>query len=133
MMAPSRITNRSTHPDAGESSQEARPSLEQKLDQMLAALAALLGLKDEVAEVRRDNTRLEGLLASEARSGRREDFDEEVQQESGGQPPREVPAPSKSRMQGEQQSQIRPFRAGAAVDKGIKKARKVCFLIGNNK
>ncbi|PON34825.1 hypothetical protein PanWU01x14_341240, partial [Parasponia andersonii] len=58
---------------------------------MLAALAeanwkaeiayeAVLGLKEEVAEVRRDNFRLRGLLASEARSERREDFDEEVQQ-----------------------------------------------------
>ncbi|PON41256.1 hypothetical protein PanWU01x14_290950 [Parasponia andersonii] len=82
---------------------------------MLAALAeanrkaetahkAVLGLRDEVAKVRRDNARHKGLLASEARSGRREDFDEEVQQESGGQPPREVPAPSRSRMQEERQS-----------------------------
>ncbi|PON68299.1 hypothetical protein PanWU01x14_096190, partial [Parasponia andersonii] len=89
---------------------EARPSLEQKLDQILTALAkanmkaemahkAILGLKDEVAEVNRDNAGLEGLLASEARSGRREDFDEEVQQESRIQQPlREVPAPSRSQM-----------------------------------
>ncbi|PON80210.1 hypothetical protein PanWU01x14_006600 [Parasponia andersonii] len=93
MMAPSRMTTSSTHPDAEGSSQDARPGLEQKLDQMFAALAeanrkaemaheAVLGLKDEVAEVRRDNARLEGLLASEARNGRREDFDKKVQQES---------------------------------------------------
>ncbi|PON55790.1 hypothetical protein PanWU01x14_185990 [Parasponia andersonii] len=95
---------------------------------MLAALAeanrktemaheVILRLKDEVAEVCRDNVRLEELLASEGRSGRREDFDEEVQQKSGGQPPREVPAPSRSQMQGERQSQTRPFRARAAVDR----------------
>ncbi|PON80622.1 hypothetical protein PanWU01x14_001780, partial [Parasponia andersonii] len=58
----------------------------------------ILGLKDKFAEVRRDNARLEGLLASEARSERREDFDKEVQQEYGGQPPREVPAPSRLRI-----------------------------------
>ncbi|PON32729.1 hypothetical protein PanWU01x14_358840 [Parasponia andersonii] len=95
---------------------------------MLAALAeinrkaekaheAILGLKDKVVEVHRDNARLEELLASEARSGRREDFDEEIQQESGGQPPMEVPAQSKSRMQEEGQSQTRPFQAGAALDR----------------
>ncbi|PON62753.1 hypothetical protein PanWU01x14_136650, partial [Parasponia andersonii] len=109
LMAPSRMTTRSTRPDVEGSSQEARPSLEPKLDQMLAALAevnrkvemaheAILGLKDEVAEVRRDNACLEGMLASEARSRQREDFDEEVQQESRGQPPREVPAPSRLRI-----------------------------------
>ncbi|PON58315.1 hypothetical protein PanWU01x14_167070 [Parasponia andersonii] len=108
-MASSRMTTRSTRPDAEESSREARPGLEQKLDQMLAALTkanwkaemaheAILNLKDEVAEVCRDNAHLEGLLASEARSRRREDFDEEVKQESGSQPPREVPAPSRSRI-----------------------------------
>ncbi|PON59172.1 hypothetical protein PanWU01x14_160990 [Parasponia andersonii] len=110
-MAPSRITTRSTRPDVKGSSREARPGLEQKLDQMLAALVetnqkaemahkAVLGLKDEVAEVHRDNARLEELLASEARSRQREDFDEEVQQESRGQLPIETPAPSRSRMQG---------------------------------
>ncbi|PON49123.1 hypothetical protein PanWU01x14_232090 [Parasponia andersonii] len=74
---------------------------------------AIMGLKDEVAEVHRDNARLEGLLVSEARSERREDFDAEVQQETEGQPPREIPAPSRSRMQ-EEQRQTRPFRARAA-------------------
>ncbi|PON67298.1 hypothetical protein PanWU01x14_104730 [Parasponia andersonii] len=77
---------------------------------------AVLGLKDEVVEVRRDNAHLEGLLASEAISGRREDFDEEVQQESRGQPPREVPTSSRSQVQGERQSQTRPLRARAAVE-----------------
>ncbi|PON45507.1 hypothetical protein PanWU01x14_258700 [Parasponia andersonii] len=81
------------------------------------AYEAVLGLRDEVAEVRRDNACLEELLAIEARSGRREDFDEEVQQEFGGQPPMEIPAPSRSRMQGEQQSQTRLFRARAALDR----------------
>ncbi|PON31592.1 hypothetical protein PanWU01x14_368640 [Parasponia andersonii] len=60
-----------------------------------------LRLKDEVAEVHRDNARLERLLASEAKSGRREDFDNEVQQEYRGQLPREVPAPSRLQMQRE--------------------------------
>ncbi|PON37192.1 hypothetical protein PanWU01x14_322450 [Parasponia andersonii] len=120
-LAPSRMITRSTRPDAEGSSREARLGLEQKLDQILATLAevnrmakiaheTLLGLKDEVAEVRRDNAYLEGLLASKARSGRREDFDKEVQQESGGQSAREVPAPSRSQMQVERQRQIRPFR-----------------------
>ncbi|PON49990.1 hypothetical protein PanWU01x14_226270 [Parasponia andersonii] len=69
-MAPSRMTIRSTCLDAEGSSREARPDLEQKLEQILAALAEanrkaemahepVLGLRDEVAEVRRDNTRLE--------------------------------------------------------------------------
>ncbi|PON67376.1 hypothetical protein PanWU01x14_103570 [Parasponia andersonii] len=90
-MAPSRMTTRSTRPDAEGSSREARPDLGQKLDQMLAALAeanrktemaheAILGLRDEIAEVRRDNARLEGLLVSEDRTQRMEDFNEEVQQ-----------------------------------------------------
>ncbi|PON34723.1 hypothetical protein PanWU01x14_342270 [Parasponia andersonii] len=106
------MTTRSTRPDVEGSSPEVRPSLEQKLDQMLAALTeanrkaemaheAVLGLKDEVAEVRRDNAHLEGLLASEARSGRREDFEEVQQEFKGQQQPRKVPAPSRSRMQGE--------------------------------
>ncbi|PON40063.1 hypothetical protein PanWU01x14_300060 [Parasponia andersonii] len=128
-MAPTRMTTRSTRSDTEGSSREARPSLEQKLDQILASLAevnrkvemaheAILGLKDEVAKVRRDNARLEGLLASEARSGQSEDFDEEVEQESKGQQPlREVPAPPRSWMQGERQSQTRHFRVGTAVDK----------------
>ncbi|PON74707.1 hypothetical protein PanWU01x14_047660 [Parasponia andersonii] len=125
-MAPSRMTTRSTHPDAEGSSREARPDLEQKLDQMLAALTesnrkaemahkAILGLRNEVAEVHRDNTRLEGLLVSEARSKQREDFDEEVQQEFGSQPRGEVPAPSGSRMQGARQSQTRPLQTGVAM------------------
>ncbi|PON77369.1 hypothetical protein PanWU01x14_029880 [Parasponia andersonii] len=108
-MAPSRMTTRSAHPDAEGSSREARPDLEQKLDQMLDALTevnrkeemaheAVLSLRDEVTEVRRDNARLEGLLVSEDRSQRREDFDEEVQQEFRSQPRGEVPAPSGSRM-----------------------------------
>ncbi|PON50191.1 hypothetical protein PanWU01x14_225040 [Parasponia andersonii] len=91
------MTIRSTRPDAEGSSREARPDLEQKLDQMLATLAetnrkaemaheAILGLKNKVAEVRRDNIHLEGMLASQARSQWRQDFDKEVQQESGGQP-----------------------------------------------
>ncbi|PON33554.1 hypothetical protein PanWU01x14_351930, partial [Parasponia andersonii] len=86
-MAPSRITTRSTRPNVEGSSQEVQPGLEQKLDQMLATLVeanrkaeiahkAILGLKDEIVEVRRDNARLDGLLASKARSGRREGFDE---------------------------------------------------------
>ncbi|PON39874.1 hypothetical protein PanWU01x14_301740 [Parasponia andersonii] len=120
-MAPSRMTTRSIRPDAEGSSREARPDQEQKLDQMLATLAeanrkaemaheAVLGLRDEVAEVRRDNTRLEGLLASEDRTQRREDFDKEVQQEFGNQPRGEAPVPSGSWMQGAQQSQSRPFQ-----------------------
>ncbi|PON76999.1 hypothetical protein PanWU01x14_030080 [Parasponia andersonii] len=114
-MSPSRMTTRSTHPDAEGSSREARSNLEQKLDQMLTALTdanwkaeiaheAVLSLRNEVAEVRRDNTRLEGLLASEARSQQREDLDEEVQQEFGSQPQGEVHALSGSRMQGAWQS-----------------------------
>ncbi|PON54569.1 hypothetical protein PanWU01x14_194380 [Parasponia andersonii] len=58
-------------PDAERSSRGAQPGLEQKLDQMIIALAeasqkaeisheATMGLKDEVTEVRRDNARLEG-------------------------------------------------------------------------
>ncbi|PON31260.1 hypothetical protein PanWU01x14_371190, partial [Parasponia andersonii] len=111
-LAPSvgrRMTTRSTRLDAEGSSREARPDQEQKLDQMLVALAeanqkakiahkAILGLKDEVAEVRRDNAHLEGLLASEDRTQRREDFDEEVQQEFGSQPRGEAPILSGSRM-----------------------------------
>ncbi|PON52733.1 hypothetical protein PanWU01x14_206940 [Parasponia andersonii] len=120
------MTTRSIHPDAEGSSREERPDLGQKLDQVLAALAetnrkaeraheAILGLRDEVAEVRRDNARLEGLLASEDRTQRREDFDEEVQQEFGSQPWGEAPAPSGSRMQGAQQSQSRPFQTRGAT------------------
>ncbi|PON78188.1 hypothetical protein PanWU01x14_021700 [Parasponia andersonii] len=70
-MAPSRMTTRSTRPDTEGSSWEARLGLEQKLDQILIILAeanrkaemaheAVLGLKDEVAEVHRDNAHLEG-------------------------------------------------------------------------
>ncbi|PON72055.1 hypothetical protein PanWU01x14_068970, partial [Parasponia andersonii] len=125
-MAPSRMMTRSTRPDAEGSSREERPDLGQKLDQMLAALAeanrkaemaheAVLGLRDEVAEVRRDNARLEGLLASEDRTQRREDFDEEVQQEFGSQPRGEAHAPSGSRMQGVRQSQSRLFETRGAV------------------
>ncbi|PON52195.1 hypothetical protein PanWU01x14_210370 [Parasponia andersonii] len=122
-MAPSRMTTRSTRPHTEGNSQEERPDLGQKLDQVLAALEetnrkaeraheAVLGLRDEVAEVRRDNARLEGLLASEDRTQRREDFDEEIQQEFGSQPQGEAPAPSGTRMQGERQSQSqsRPFQ-----------------------
>ncbi|PON79071.1 hypothetical protein PanWU01x14_015720, partial [Parasponia andersonii] len=79
LMAPSRMTTRSTRPEAEGSSRDEQPDLGQKLDQMLAALAeanrkaemaheAILGLRDEVAEVRRDNACLEGLLASEDRT-----------------------------------------------------------------
>ncbi|PON31562.1 hypothetical protein PanWU01x14_368970, partial [Parasponia andersonii] len=123
MMAPSRMTTRSSRPDAEGSSREERPDLGQKLDQVLAALAetnrkaeraheAVLGLRDEVAEVRRDNARLEGLLASEDGTQPRENFDEEIQQELRSQPQGEVPAPSGTRMQGERQSQSqsRPFQ-----------------------
>ncbi|PON45354.1 hypothetical protein PanWU01x14_259650 [Parasponia andersonii] len=89
-MAPSRMTTRSTRPNAEGSFPEARSSLEQKLDQIFATLTeanrnaqmaheVVLDLKDEVAKVCRDNACLEGLLASETSSGRREDFDEEVQ------------------------------------------------------
>ncbi|PON69317.1 hypothetical protein PanWU01x14_090400 [Parasponia andersonii] len=57
-----------------------------KVDQMLATLAeanrkaeiahkTVLGLRDEIAEVRRDNAHLEGLLASEERTQQRKDFD----------------------------------------------------------
>ncbi|PON44120.1 hypothetical protein PanWU01x14_269110 [Parasponia andersonii] len=67
----------------------------------------VLDLKDEVTEVRRDNARLEELLANKARSGRREDFDKEVQQDSRGQPPIEAPTPSRSRMQGKQADRAR--------------------------
>ncbi|PON54697.1 hypothetical protein PanWU01x14_193200, partial [Parasponia andersonii] len=42
------------------------------------AREAVLGLKGEVTEVRRDNAHLDGLLASEARSWQREDFDKEL-------------------------------------------------------
>ncbi|PON92363.1 hypothetical protein TorRG33x02_118680 [Trema orientale] len=81
---------RSTRPNAEESPQDTQPSLEQKLDQMIATLTeankkaemaheVILGLKNEVAEVRRDSVHLEGLLACEARSERREDFNEVVQ------------------------------------------------------
>ncbi|PON77153.1 hypothetical protein PanWU01x14_027720 [Parasponia andersonii] len=155
-MASSRITTRSTRPnadgnppDAEGSSWGVQPRLEQKLDQILAALAeasrkakiayeVIMGLKDEVAEVRMDNAHLEGLLASEARSERREDFDAEVQQETEGQPPREMLAPSRSRMQGEQQSRTRPFRARAAEPErqkpeDTKKALNVCFPIESKK
>ncbi|PON51244.1 hypothetical protein PanWU01x14_218050, partial [Parasponia andersonii] len=76
---------------------------------------AILGLRDEVAEVRRDNARLESLLASEDRTQRREDFDKEVQQEFGSQPQGEAPAPSGSRMQGVRQSQSRPFQTRGAM------------------
>ncbi|PON70925.1 hypothetical protein PanWU01x14_076350, partial [Parasponia andersonii] len=80
------MTTKSTRPITEGSSQEAQPGLEQKLDQMFATLAeadqkaeiayeAILDLKEEVAKVRRDNAYLEGLLASEAKSERREDFD----------------------------------------------------------
>ncbi|PON38251.1 hypothetical protein PanWU01x14_314070 [Parasponia andersonii] len=125
-MAPSRMTTRSTRPNAEGSSRDERPDLGQKLDQVLVALAetnrkaeraheAVLGLRDEVAEVHRDNARLEGLLASEDRTQWREDFDEEVQQEFGSQPRGEAPAPSGSRMQGGWQSQSRPFQTRGAV------------------
>ncbi|PON56632.1 hypothetical protein PanWU01x14_180450 [Parasponia andersonii] len=143
-MAPSRMTTKSTHPDAEESSQEARPDLDQKLDQMLTALAeanrkaemahaTFLGLKDEVVEVRRDNARLEELLASKARSGRREDFDEEVQQESGGQSPKEVPASSKSRMQGSDKVRQGLSELERYWTEDTKKAQKMCFPTGNKK
>ncbi|PON36934.1 hypothetical protein PanWU01x14_324290 [Parasponia andersonii] len=67
-MAPSRMTTRSTHPDAEGSSQEERLDLGQKMDQMLAALAeanrkaemaheAVLGLRDEVAEAADESPR----------------------------------------------------------------------------
>ncbi|PON69053.1 hypothetical protein PanWU01x14_090780 [Parasponia andersonii] len=73
------MTTRSTRPNAEGSSREVQLGLEQKLDQMLATLAeanrkaeianeAVLGLKEEVAEVHRDNTHLKGLPASKARS-----------------------------------------------------------------
>ncbi|PON45402.1 hypothetical protein PanWU01x14_259240, partial [Parasponia andersonii] len=116
------MTTWSARPDAEGSSREARPDL----DQMLAALAeanrkadmapkAVLGLRDEAAEMRRDNARLEGLLASEDRTQQREDFDEEVQQEFGNQPRGEAPAPSGSHMQGARQSQSRPFQTRGAM------------------
>ncbi|PON66363.1 hypothetical protein PanWU01x14_110180 [Parasponia andersonii] len=76
---------------------------------------AILSLRDEVTEIRRDNTRLEGLLVSEDKSQRREDFDEELQQEFGSHPRGEIPAPSGSRMKGAQQSQSKPLQARGAM------------------
>ena len=94
--------------------------MEQKLDQMLAVLAeanrkadmahqAVLGLREEVAVIRRDNVRLEGMLGSEARSERRDAPDEEVQQEARGEcnrPGGGLPAPSEPVAREEQQSRM---------------------------
>ena len=99
--------------------------MEQKLDQMLAVLAeanrkadmahqAVLGLREEVAVIRRDNVRLEGLLGSEARSERRDALDEEVQQEARGEfnlPAEGFPIPSEPVVREEQQSRTKPPRA----------------------
>ena len=117
---------RSVRPEVEERSQEERPSMEQKLDQMLAALTeanmkaemahqAVVGLREEVAAICRDNVRLEGLLGSEAWSERRDNFDEEVQQEARRQRSssgREYHVPSEPAMREEQQSRTKPTRAG---------------------
>ncbi|PON32874.1 hypothetical protein PanWU01x14_357530 [Parasponia andersonii] len=145
-MAPSRMTTRSTRPDtdrnppdAKGSSRGVQPGLDKKLDQMLAALAevsrkveiaheTIMGLKDEVAEVHRDNARLEGLLANEARSEQGEDFDAKVQQESEGQPLRETLAPSRFECR-----ESNKAGQGHSEPEDTKKALKVCFPTGGKK
>ena len=120
------MTTRSVRPEVEERSQEEQSSMGQKLDQMLAALMeanrkaemahqAVVGLREEVAAIRRDNVRLEGLLGSEARSEHRDDFDEEVQLEARRQRSlsgREYPVPSEPAVCEEQQSHTKPPRAG---------------------
>ncbi|PON92268.1 hypothetical protein TorRG33x02_118970 [Trema orientale] len=115
-MATSRMTTRSTRPETEERPQEVPPSMEKKLDRMLAALTeanrkaemahdAVRSLREEVAEVRRDNVRLEGLLASEARSEQRGDDDGEDQQEAERH---YAPAREETSTREEQQSRTRP-------------------------